>query len=363
VTRYDDVRQLFSDSRVSADPRDYERYKPPSHAGAERWLEEMPFRARSSDPQMLGRRLVSAALTPRAVTRMERQVAEVVEEYAAPLRGRRGIVDLIGDFTAPVARTVIGRILGVPPLGGDEERFRLLAVRATRGINPILGELHRQRAEESTVEICEYMLRLVAERRQAPARDLISDLVRASDSEAPATEEDVVRVIASLVSAGTGTTSLAASRALRSLLEHPEHLGRLRDDPSLVPQALEELLRHHSGLFVMPRYVVEEFELRGRPMRRGQLIALSLMGANRDPQVFSDPDRIDFDRDTKGSLAFGYGPHYCIGANLARATLRLMISAALEFLPGRSRVLESEIRWSERGMMSQMKSMPVDFAD
>ena len=361
VTRHDDVRLLFADSRLTADPRAFERYQPPSEGRAQHWLSELPFRG-SSDPQKNGRRLVSAALTPRAVERMDRRVLEVVEEFATPLHGRKGVVDLIAEFTAPVTATVIGRIVGVPPKGEDEIRFRQLARRATRGIRPILTDKKRQKTEQAGVEMCQYVLGLVKERRRAPREDMISDLVRVSGADA-ATDEEIVRVVAALVSAGTGTTSIAATRALRALVQHPDQLALLRREPSLLSDAVHELLRYDSGVFGMPRYVLEDFDLRGRSLRKGQMAVLSIMGANRDPRRFPDPDRLDLRRETKDSLTFGRGPHYCIGANLALVQLRQMIQAALDFLPPDARVVEDQIRWSKAGVQSQIKTLPMDFGD
>jgi cytochrome P450 len=310
---------------------------------------------------MGGRRLVSAALTPRAVERMDRRVREVVEEFSAPLHGRRGVVDLVAEFTAPVTATVIARILGVPQKSEDEIRFRQLARRATRSIRPILTDEKRRKTERAGVEISDYVLGLVTERREDPREDMISDLVRASGTGAAADLDDIVRVVAALVAAGTGTTSLAATRALRALMKHPEQLALLRREPSLLADAVHELLRYDSGVFGMPRYVLEDFDLRGRSLRKGQLVVLSIMGANRDPRVFPDPDRLDLRRETKEAVTFGRGPHYCIGANLALAQLRSMVEAALDFLPPGARVLEDQVRWSKAGVQSQLKSLPTDF--
>lgn len=362
VTRHDDVRRLFSEPRLTADPRVYDRYRAPSDPRAARWLSEMPFRATSSDGPSSGRRLVSTALTPRAAARMEACVRDVVEHFAAPLRARTDVVDLIGEFTVPVSATAVGRILGVPPKDEDEIRFRQLAVHATATIRPFLSEKKQRSAERAAAEMGEYILALVTERCAAPREDFASDLLKASGGATPAIAEDITRVMGGLVSAGTGTTSVACGRALRTLLKRPELLSQLRSDRSLLPNAVEELLRHDSGLLVMPRYVLEDFALRGRVLRRGQLVILSLLGANRDPSVFPDPDAVDLRRETRDAMAFGQGAHYCIGANIARMELRLMLDAALDFLPRGARLLEDEIRWSEKGLMSQIKSLPVDFA-
>jgi len=363
VTRHEDVRMLFSDPRVTADPRSYERYEPPGDVAAERWLAEMPFRSSDDAEPSLGRRLVSAAFTPRAVARMQQCVADVVEELAAPLRGRSGVVDLLGELTEPIARAVIGHILGVPPTGEGGDSFVKLARKATRAINPFLPPAKRAQTEQAGVEMGRYVLSLIAERRQTTRADLISDLVLASRDDTPATDEEIAKVIAGIVSAGTGTAGITGARALRTLLRHPDQLATLRADRSILPGAVEELMRYDSGVFGMPRYVREGFLLRGQSLRRGQLVVLSLTGANRDPSVFPDPDRLDLRRNAKEALSFGHGAHYCIGANLARIELQRMLGAALDLIPLEGALLEEEIRWSTGGILSQLRSLPVDFGN
>jgi cytochrome P450 len=361
VTRHEDVRLLFADPRVTADPRQYAGYVAPTEPGAARWLAELPFLSATPGSPSRGRRLVSAALTPRAVSRMEDRVRDVVEQFAAPLRKRRGVVDLVAEFTTPIPGTVIGRILGVPPKGEDEARFHTLSRKMVLGVNPILSDQKRRQAERAAAEICEYLLELVLARREQPREDLISDLLRVPETEAPATPEEIVRVVAGLVSAGTETIRLAATCAFRALFRHPDQLARLRADRSLLPSAVAELLRYDLGLLGLPRYVLEDFELRGRSLRKGQLVVLSFMGAHRDPRAFDAPDRLDLGRQTKNLVAFGHGLHHCIGANVARTELRLMLDAALDFLPEAARLLDDRIRWGGFGILARIKSLPVDF--
>jgi cytochrome P450 len=361
VTRHEDVRLLLADPRLTSDPRAYAHYQTPSVPGAARWLTEMPFRSTPSDPMSLGRRLVAAALTPRAAERNEQRIREVVERFAAPLRGRTGIVDLIGEFTAPIATAVIARMLGVPPKEEDEGRFRFLARRTARGARPLLTDKQRLETETATVEMAEYLLRLVQEKRQAPQDDWISDLVRASAT-TRASDEDIVRVIGALVSVGNGTPSAACARSLRALLMHPSQFAMLRNDRSLLEHAVDEFMRYDSSLSLFPRYVRKDFELHGRSFKKGQLVALSLIGADHDPRVFADaPDELNLCRDTTEAVSFGHGPHYCPGANIARVELRVMLAAALDFLPAHARLVEEQIRWSSRGIVSQLKNLPVDF--
>jgi cytochrome P450 len=362
VSRHEDVRRLFADPRVSADPRHFERYVAPTQPGAARWLAEPPFIAAKPGLPSQARQLSAPALTARAVASLEGQIWTVVEQRAALLRKRSGVVDLVAEFTAPIPGTVIGRLLGVPPKSEDEARFHKLSRNMVRSVNPILTEKKRLKTERATAELCEYLLELVEERRAQPQRDLISDLLRLGDAQGLSAEE-IVRVASGLISAGTETIMLAATRALRTLFQHPAELARLRRDRSLLPSAVSELLRYDMGLFGMPRYVLENFELRGRSLRRGQLVVLSFMGAHRDPRAFDAPDRLDLRRKTKNLIAFGHGVHHCIGSNLARTELRLMLDAALEFMPEDARLREEEIHWGGLGILDRIKSLPVDFGD
>src|SRR6185369_7160085 len=155
---------------------------------------------------------------PQAIERTKARIQEVVEHFALPLRGRRDVVDLKGEFAAPVSTAVIGRILGVPPKGDDDLRFRMLAQRVKKGVWVwhFRSEQQRRETEEASVEIAEYLLGLVDERRQTPGGDLISDLVRASGAVTDASDEDIVRTIGALVAAGTGVPGIACARALRT---------------------------------------------------------------------------------------------------------------------------------------------------
>jgi cytochrome P450 len=362
ISRHEDVQAMLSHPHLTTDPRAYERHIPSSLPGAERWLHAMPFRSSRSDPQSIPRRLAMGVLTPRAVERSEARIREVVARFADPLRARTGVVDLMAEFATPVSATTIGRMLDVPAKDEDEARFISLARSATRGIRPFLTQEKRIKSEEAAIELSEYVLELVEERRRTPADDMISDLLRASGASSSAEVDDVVRIVTALVSAGTGTTGVACARALRTLLLHPRELDLLRGDRSLLPVATEELLRYDSGLALVPRYALEDIELRGSLLKKGQLVALSLFAANRDPAVFEDPDRVNLTRDCRQALSFGHGPHYCTGTSVARTQLHVMLDTALDLLPPRARLLEEQVRWSARGLMGQIKSLPVDFS-
>ena len=360
VTRYDDVRALFTHPDTTNDRRAYENYTLPEDPMA-RWIaENSPFAA-PPDQHARMRKLVSAALTPRAVKRMSGQIRSVVQEFATSIRGRKGVVDLYSEFTEPIPNVVIGRITGVPPNGDDELRWRQLGRDAVRGVSPFLSKEERLNSERSMVELCEYVRDLARERRKDPREDLISDLVTNHDEDDSMTNDEIMLMVAGLVAAGTETATIGGTRGIRALMNHPAEMERLRADPSLMPNAVDEMLRFDFGSLGLPRYALRDFELRGKKIRKGELLLLSFLGAHRDPEVFTDPDRFDVGRDTSQLTMFGHGPHYCIGANVARTELGCMFEAALDFIPPGARLLEDQIDWVRMGMFSSIKSLPVDF--
>jgi cytochrome P450 len=175
-------------------------------------------------------------------------------------------------------------------------------------------------------------------------------------------DDEIVILVAALLGAGSETTAVAGLISMMALLDQPDVLERLRRDRSLVPNAVTEILRFgFGGGFGLPRYAVRDFELRGKQIRKGQLLLLSFAGAHRDPSVFPDPDRFDIGRDTSDLIVFGHGPHYCLGVHLAQAELRGMVEAALDFLPADVRPRPDLIEWQRVMFFRRPQNLPVDF--
>ena len=364
VTRHDDVKRLFNDpENVSQNRRYWEHYTPPPKGTLVHWLQEESLMSQGDEGHARFRRLFLGALTPRAVRRMDAQIREVVERFAAPLRGRAGeVIDLLGDFTNPIPNTVISRIFGVEA-GADEERFRDLAQEMIRAFFPFAAPEALACAESALQEMAPWVRRMVAERRAAPREDLISDLLRTQGEDERITDDEIVMIVSVLIGAGSETTNLGGMILIRTLLEHPEQLERVRDDRSLVPMAVSEIMRFSfGGPAGMLRYAVRDFELRGRQIRKGQMLMLALGGANRDPAVFPNPDLLDLDRDNRELLVFGHGPHYCLGANLAKQEMGCMLDAALDIVTPGSRVREDLQRFQAMGLFQRPLNLPVEIA-
>jgi cytochrome P450 len=170
-------------------------------------------------------------------------------------------------------------------------------------------------------------------------------------------------LISILIGAGSETTNLGGLVILQTLLEHPEQLERVRDDRSLVPRAVDEIMRFaFGGPAGMQRFAVRDFEIRGKAIRKGQMLMLALGGANRDPAVFPNPDVIDLDRDNRETLVFGHGPHYCLGANLARQEMGAMLDAALDIVTPGSRVRADLQQFQPMGIFQRPTNLPVEIA-
>jgi cytochrome P450 len=362
VTRYDDVRRLFNDpENVTGDRRHWKLHKPRPQGTFLRWAEDHSLFALPPEQHARIRRLVSAAFTPRAVRRQEAQIREVVEAFAAPLRDRAGeVIDVFGDFTNPIPNAVISRLTGVSAEGGDDARFRELSQSVIAGFLPFTPPDLVAKAEADFEELYHWVERLAQERRAHPREDLISDLVQAMDDDERLDDREVIALITGLVAAGSETTALGGLAIARALLQHPEALERLRADRARIPDAVNELIRFaFGGPAGLPRYALRDFELRGKEIERGDMLMLAFGGANRDPAVYDDPDVLDIERPNRDLVTFGSGPHYCLGANLARQELGCMVDALLDVLPPDSHVLEERIQFREFGLFKRPLNLPV----
>jgi cytochrome P450 len=364
VLRHDDVKRLFSDTQVVTPDRSYwEFYQPWPEGSYMRWVEEHSLFVIPPTEHARLRRLFSAALTPRAVKRYDQMVRETVERFAEPLRGTSGVIDLAHSFTDPIPNAVMSRITGIPPAGDDERRFAQMAQTAVRGILPLASDEAKQAADAAFLELATWVRALSHARRATLQEDMISDLIRAQDRDDRLTDDEIVMMITGLIAAGSETTALGGTLAAKALLTHPDQLEKLRREPAWIPNAVSEILRTSlgfGGIAGMPRYAKCDFELRGKTIRKGQMLILSVDGAGRDPAIYADPDRFDVTRDVSDLMSFGHGLHYCMGAHLARQELAVMIEAFLTILPPGSRCREDLIEYQTVGPFRRPITLPVE---
>ncbi|MFI0352354.1 cytochrome P450 [Actinomadura sp. 9N407] len=273
------------------------------------------------------RRLVSKAFTPRLIERLRPRAEELVAEL---LDGARGEIDVIETLAYPLPVILISELLGVPP--EDRELFKGWSDALARGLDPDFllpaGDLARR--DEAREEFAAYFRELAARRRAEPRDDLLSALVAVPDDGAALTEDELLATCVLLLVAGHETTVNLIGNGALALLRHPEQLDRFRTRPGETAAAIEELLRYDPPVQLTLRAALEDRDLGGTTIAKGEMVLLLTGAANRDPDAFTDPDRLDLARYAEGTrwaagpnetprhLSFGHGIHFCLGAPLAR---------------------------------------------
>lgn len=268
------------------------------------------------------RRLVSRSFTARRVQAMHDAVTTLVDELVEGLAGGGDFVD---EFAFPLPVAVIGELLGVP--AADRASFQPLVRDWTRVLDVFdLDALHR--ADEAAAALRSYLGDLADERRRHPQDDLVSALVVAPDGDGEVLDRDeVVTMAALLFSAGFETTTHLLGNSLVALLDRPDQAALLRDDPAITATAVEELVRFDSSVQITNRVALAATEVAGLAVAEGTRLVCYLGAANRDPEKFDEPDRLDLTRRNGGPLSFGGGIHYCLGAPLARLEAGLALPA------------------------------------
>nr|WP_246400920.1 cytochrome P450 [Jiangella mangrovi] len=269
------------------------------------------------------RRLVSTAFTPRTVARLEDWIAGVAADLVARARALGGF-DAVTDLADPLPVNVIAQLVGVP----DEDRARF------REWSAVIVSASDWDGS-ATLAFADYIDDLAARKRAEPRDDLLSGLVALEAQGDALDRNELVAMVQLLLIAGQETTVDVIANGLRLLLTHPEQWQDLRDDPSIAGAVVEEVLRFRGPVeIVPPRFAFRDIELAGGTIPAFERVGLSLWGANRDPEVFTDPDVFDIHRtDVSHHIAFGHGIHFCLGAPLGRLEARLMLEAVARELP------------------------------
>ena len=284
------------------------------------------------------RKLVSAAFTPRAIKALRDKIGEVTDaclDAVAP----RGEMDVVKDLALPVPSTLICEMMGVPL--ADRERFTVWTAQATFGLAAAImpPEVVAQ-ARAAGEALGEYFQGLIAARRGALTDDILSNLIRAEEAGDRLSSEELLSQAIGLLIAGFETTIGLISNGVRCLLQHPDELARLRKDPALITTAVDECLRYDGPIVLTPRILHVDAEFSGKTIPKNSMVWSMLAAANRDPDVFSDPERFDVGRRPNDHLAFGGGPHFCLGSHLAKLEGEIAIGRLvqrfddLELAPG-----------------------------
>ena len=277
------------------------------------------------------RQLVNMAFTPRTVEQLRPKIDDLVtgllDDAAA-----RGEMDLIPDLAYPLPVVVICELLGVPPQ--DQERFQGWSKTLAAMIDPIADPSLLAAAEHAVVAFDEFFHELLEERRRHPGDDLLTALLQAEEEGQRLSEDELLSLAILLLVAGHETTMNLIGNGMLALFRHPDQLQRLRDDPSLTRNAIEEFLRFDPPVQFTARTATADVAVGERTMRKGESAFVLLGAANRDPAQFPDPDRLDVGRaEANRHLAFSSGIHYCLGAALARVEAQSAIGQVVNRFP------------------------------
>jgi len=358
--RHADCLELLRDPRFSADDRNFVGFARQQAIAVADGLadpdgKDEPVMLRRDPPDHTRlRSLVNKAFTPRAIEKLRARVQEIADELLTKL-ARRGEFDLIADFAVPLPVTVIAEMLGVPTK--DQAKFKLWSDHLVGFLDPQASpgaKILRRTADEFFA----YMGGIAAERRLQPADDLITGLVQAEDGGQRLSEQELHGTLALLLAAGNETTTNLIGNGMLALLQHPQQLERLRQQPELIDGAVEELLRWDSPVQFTARIPTADVELRGHRFKKGEAIIAVLGSANRDPAVFDEPDRLDVGRAENRHLSFGYGIHFCLGAQLARLEAQIAFRELLRRMPD-LRMPEFKPRWRRLTFLRGLERLPL----
>ena len=354
LTRFEDCRAVLRDQRLgkpgAGDLVPSLRGAPSRDAGGDR---SMLFLNPPDHTRI--RALVSRAFTPRRVEQLrasiETMTAELLDELAASGGG-----DLMARLAFPLPANVISELVGIPRSERDWLRPLILDLAAT--LEPSRGSEDAERAKVSRDKVRSYLQELIERRRAEPADDLLSGLIAAVDGDDRLTESEMVMSVILIYGAGFETTTNLIGNMVLTLLRNPDQLARLRSDRSLVPAAVEEVLRYEPPVQVDSRYAFEDVEIAGNLVRKGFVVMTLLGAANRDPAVIEDPDRFDVGRSEIPLLSFSSGIHYCLGASLARLEGQVVLAGLLDRFSTWT-LLEEAPPWKPRLTLRGLARLPV----
>jgi cytochrome P450 len=361
VSRHADVNAALRDRRLGrrythvASHEAWGRTPPPADQAAFWDLLDVQLIDMEPPDHTRLRRLVTRAFTPRTVEGLRPRIEDIVGVVVAHARSL-GDFDLIADLLELVPVTVIAELLGIP----EEDRHLL---RPWSADMTLMFELNpspemQRKATEASAAFEAYLRDLVRERRRRPGPDLISEMNGVMEAGGDRlTEDELIGTAVLLLNAGHEASVNGAANSWWALFRHPDRLAALRADPSLVPTAIEELLRFDTPAPMFERWVLEDVEIGGVAIPRGQELALQFAAANRDPRAFDRPDELVLDRDPNPYLSFGAGIHYCLGAPLAKVEFDILFRRMLRDLP--TLRLQREPHWKPRFILRGLDALAV----
>jgi len=358
ISGFENSRALLRDSRCGSPMDDEASMSRIAIDGSER-------RSRTGDARPMlfmnppdhtrVRGLVSRAFTPRRVEKLRGEVVAMTDGLLDALEGEG---DFIEALAFPLPANVISALVGVPE--SDRDWLRPLIAAMVPTIEPTATAEVMDKAEAASATASDYLAELIAARRAEPSDDMLSGLIEASDGDDRLSEAEVSSNIFLIYAAGFETTTHLLANMVRQLVANPDQLQRLRHDRSLIPNAIEEVLRYDPPVQLDGRFVFEDIELDGFTLEKGSSIITLLAGANRDPAVCDDPETFDVGRDDIQLMSFGSGIHFCLGAALARLEAQVVLERLLDRYE--TWEITAEPPWQSRITIRGVERLDVKFS-
>nr|WP_235921683.1 cytochrome P450 [Lentzea tibetensis] len=354
VTRYEEARAALNDPRLSKDVTGmndlFDRHTAPG-VPRRKFDDALAVHMLNTDPpdHTRMRKLVNKVFTARRVELLRPRVEEITAEL---LDGMSGDVDLLDVFAFPLPITVICELLGIPT--DDRDSFR-------EWTNTMLSYSTPEAIQHASSSMAGYLSNLVENKKRDPGEDFFSALVHADESGDRLNDHELVSMAFLLLIAGHETTVNLIGNALLALLRNPEQLQLLKDNPELIAGSAEEFLRYEGPVNTATfRWTTADVELGGVTVPEDEFVLVSLLGANRDPERFPEPDKLDVTRNAGGHLAFGHGIHYCLGAPLARLEFEVAMKGLLARFPDLKLAAEpEELAWRDSNLIRGLITLPI----
>jgi len=365
LSRYAECEAILRDPRSSSDFRNSTAFEeliaanPDADQNVGFFAQTRPFLFLDPPDHTRLRGLVNKAFTPRAIEALRGRIQEIVNELLDRAEAK-GEIDIVEEFAYLVPVQVICEMMGVPI--EDHGKFREWSRELARSLDPeeLLPPDVIERRQIAVDSFGEYFGGLIAEHKAKPREDLLGGLLPAEESGDKLTEMELLATCILLLVAGHETTVNLIGNGTLALLRHPDQLARLREDPSLARSAVEEFLRFDPPVQFTGRVALEDMTSGKVSLKKGQQTILLLASANRDPDVFSDPDRLDIARTENRHLAFSHGIHYCVGAPLARLEGEIALGTLVQRFAG-IRLLTEAPAYKENIVLRGLAALPVAF--
>ncbi len=363
--RYDDVVTVFRDPRFKKEPfisdalSDAARRQFGLPAQRDAAIEGEPLAMLFLDPPRHTRirAVFNKAFVPRTLNALRPRIQQIADAKFDEAE-KQGGMDVIRELAVPMPIQVISELVGFP--AEDYEQLKKWSddFAAALTINPTIQE--QDRSNQSRLEMRGYFEKIVENFRANPRENLICTLLAANENGKLLTPMELFANCILMMAAGHETTTNLIGNGVLALLRNPDQLQLLRENPDLISSAVEELLRYDSPVQWMARAALEDLELRGQHIARGDIIVGSMGAANRDPAMFDDPDRLDIRREKNKHIAFGHGEHYCLGAMLARMEGEIAIGTLVRRFP-KLRLATRRVKWSRNIIFRGVRALPVRF--